>query len=317
MDNISSTSIQEILEAGRIVEARTLLTMHAAAFSEKERSMLVEQLDRLYAEAEALVVQAESLETEGQTQEAKTLYESALLLAVDFPELQSHIKRTEESLALTRAVRLRSQRLRKASQVGRKTPRKNIPRSLLATGLTVCVIAGGALLFFLKTPQPIALSEKTMPAIPVQIAAPQPADPPARADTPAPNTASLAVTPGPPTPTVQENAPEEKPTVAEPAKAPEITELPASPPPASPPEKTLPPATVQPSPAVPEPSKEAVYTVHPGDSLSLIASQQFCDQEAWKKIHALNRERVNDPNKLQPGMQLQLKGIKSRCPSAP
>jgi len=317
LDNISSTSIQEILQAGRIVEARTLLTMHAAAFSEEERSVLVEQLDRLYAEAEVLVVQAESLETEGQTQEAKTLYESALLLAVDFPGLQSHIKRTEESLALTRAVQLRSQRLRKASQAGRKTPHKNIPRSLLATGLTVCVIVGGALLFFLKTPQPIALSEKTIPATPVQITAQQPVDSPARAEAPAQNTASSEVSPGPPTPTVQENAQEEQPTVAEPAKVPEITDLPASQPPTSPPEKTLPPATVQPSPAVPEPSREEVYTVHPGDSLSLIASQRFCDQEAWKKIHALNRERVNDPNKLQPGMQLQLKGIKSRCPSTP
>ncbi len=317
MENISATSIQEILQAGRIVEARTLLTMHASAFSEEERNMLVEQLDRLHAEAEALVVQAEALETEGQTQEAKALYESALLLAVDFPGLQSHIKRTEESLSLTKAVQLRSQRLRKASQAGRKTPQKNTLRSLLAVGLAASVIAGGALLFFLKTPPPMAFSEKTIPAAPVQDAAPQPVDSPADADAPAQHTALLAVSPVPPTPPVEENPPEVEPTAVAPVQVPETIDRPVLQPPTSSPEKPLPTATLPPSPAVPEPRGEEVYTVQLGDSLSLIASHRFCDQEAWKKIHALNRDRVNDPNKLQPGMQLQLKGIRGRCPSSP
>ncbi|MBV5317240.1 MAG: LysM peptidoglycan-binding domain-containing protein [Desulfobulbaceae bacterium] len=314
MDTLSLTSIQELIQAGRIVEARTLLAMHASAFSEEERNLLVQELDRRQAEAATLVAQAEALEIEGQTAEAKALYESVLLLANDFPGIQSHIKRTEESLFLTKAVQRRSQRLRESTRPGRKTPRKNRSMPLIGAGLAASVLAVIFLQFFLKTPQQPTTPDKTRTETPVQLTVSQPASPPPIADSPAPPASTVVVSPAPPVPPLPEKTPEDKPVVAEPLNPPEIILPPTAPAPPAQPEETVPPTTAPPSPATNEQNKEEVYTVQPGDSLSLIALQRLCDQDAWKKIHALNRERVTDPNKLHPGLQLQLKGIKNRCP---
>ncbi len=57
-----------------------------------------------------------------------------------------------------------------------------------------------------------------------------------------------------------------------------------------------------------------VYTVRPGDSLSIIATRELCRQPAWEEIYQRNREVLADPTKLQPGMQLRLDGIENRCP---
>ena len=119
---ISAITIQDTIKAGRIVEARTLLTLESGPLSETERSALDLELTRLHSEAAALVAQAEVMETDGRTEEAKALYESVLLFAVDFPGIQSHIKEMEESLFLTKAVKRRSQRIRESTPIAPPSP---------------------------------------------------------------------------------------------------------------------------------------------------------------------------------------------------
>jgi LysM repeat protein len=46
------------------------------------------------------------------------------------------------------------------------------------------------------------------------------------------------------------------------------------------------------------------YTVQSGDSLSKIAKQFYGDANAYMDIFNANRDKLNDPNKIQPGQQL-------------
>ena len=116
-------------------------------------------------------------------------------------------------------------------------------------------------------------------------------------------------------------------TPPQPAPAPAVQETVLSRPP-SPPADSKPlgeTAPAAPTAAVPAPpaaptAAEAtrpaavVYTVRPGDSLSIIATRELCRQPAWEEIYLRNRDVLADPTKLQPGMQLRLDGIENRCP---
>ena len=118
-------------------------------------------------------------------------------------------------------------------------------------------------------------------------------------------------------PTV-EQPPKEAPTAQETT----TTEQPA-PPMAPEPDRgtTATPATAPIPPATPDtaagddatPAEAIVYTVRPGDSLSIIATRELCRQPAWEEIYERNRDVLADPTKLQPGMQLRLDGIENRC----
>jgi len=46
------------------------------------------------------------------------------------------------------------------------------------------------------------------------------------------------------------------------------------------------------------------YTVQPGDSLSKIAKQFYKDANAYMDIFNANQDKLDDPNKIQPGQQL-------------
>jgi nucleoid-associated protein YgaU len=46
------------------------------------------------------------------------------------------------------------------------------------------------------------------------------------------------------------------------------------------------------------------YTVQAGDSLSKISRQFYGDSNDYMKIFNANRDRLEDPNKIQPGQQL-------------
>lgn len=297
MDPISPATIYDTLQAGRVVEARTLLALHGSIFSEEERRILDQELTRRTVEAEVLVARAEAMEKEGRTEEAKELYESVVLFAADFAGIHSHINRMEESLLLTRAIKKRSQRIRESAPIIPNAPqaKKSVP--LLAGGLALGFVV--VLLFFLGKQPRETPSPKAPQAEQVHIAAIQPAASPEQ--TPAPLSVETRV---------------EQPMPLETMDLPQDTALQAMPPSPrqleeSPARTTEPPpndATVQPT--------DQGYTVRLGDSLTLIAIQQFCNREAWKKIYQLNRERVPDPNKLRPGMQLQIKGIENRCAPA-
>lgn len=293
MQTISSADVRELITAGRIIEARTLLVLDDGALAEDERRALEAELDRLYDEAEGRVAKADALEQAGWTEEAKAAYESVLSVAVDFPGVQDHVKRLDDALALTKAVQRRNRRLRHAPKTGGKTSatKRRLPM-LLGGGLTVAA-AGLFLLFWFapqaqQSPPPVA----TGPDLAVQTTPP-----------PAPVTVRAEPTPTPP----------EQPTVADPVAVPPTDEAPPAA--AAPPTEPTPPAqTPEPAPA-PKPT-DATYTVQAGDSLSLIALRQLCNQGAWKKIHQRNRKAINDPQILMPGTQLQLSGIENHCPQA-
>jgi nucleoid-associated protein YgaU len=46
------------------------------------------------------------------------------------------------------------------------------------------------------------------------------------------------------------------------------------------------------------------YTVKPGDSLSKIAKQFYGDANEYMEIFNANRDKLSDPNKIQPGQEL-------------
>jgi nucleoid-associated protein YgaU len=299
----TSTSIQEMIKEGRIVEARTLLTMQGSCLDTEELQILNLELEQQHAKAETVIAQAEALEIAGKTEEAKALYESVLLFAVDFPGIRDQIKRLNEALLLTKAVKRRSQRIRQASpplkdgSAGRRF--RVVLGAVLAAGL-------GATILFLALPKPqlqrLPHSEKISPEVPeppaiVQSAASSPTPEPAR-----------------PAPALPEKPPAATSAPTEPAVSPQNVLPRQSPAPLTPPENL---AATEPQRALPAdngPKQNDGYTIQPGDSLSLIAERLFCREDLWRKIYKLNRYQIDDPQRLQPGMVLRLDGIESRCP---
>src|ERR1700722_5142374 len=56
----------------------------------------------------------------------------------------------------------------------------------------------------------------------------------------------------------------------------------------------------------PEPASVSrnTYTVKPGDSLSKIAKQFYGDSDDYLRIFEANKDKLNDPNKIQIGQEL-------------
>jgi len=48
------------------------------------------------------------------------------------------------------------------------------------------------------------------------------------------------------------------------------------------------------------------YTVQKGDSLSKIAKEYYGDAREWKKIYEANKERIKNPDLIQPGWVLTI-----------
>lgn len=52
-------------------------------------------------------------------------------------------------------------------------------------------------------------------------------------------------------------------------------------------------------------SKESkTYTVKSGDTLSKIAKEHYGDANRYMEIFNANRDKLSDPNKIQPGQEL-------------
>jgi nucleoid-associated protein YgaU len=66
--------------------------------------------------------------------------------------------------------------------------------------------------------------------------------------------------------------------------------------------------SAQPQPAQTQPAGNGrkVYTVQPGDSLSIIAKRVYGDANQYMKIFEANRDKLQDPNKIYPGQQLTI-----------
>ena len=48
------------------------------------------------------------------------------------------------------------------------------------------------------------------------------------------------------------------------------------------------------------------YTVKAGDSLSKIALREYGDPSRWRQIYEANRDRIKDPDLIQPGWELKI-----------
>jgi nucleoid-associated protein YgaU len=315
VDTITQATIQDMIRAGRIVEARTLLTMQESAFSAEELQGLNLELEQQLARAEAAISQAEELEISGKTEEAKALYESVLLFAVDYPGIQEHIKRLDEALLLTKAVKRRSRRIREFPPAPKEAAAGKRYLTVLGAGLAVG-LSVAILLLVLAKPQPsqVPRSEKTTPVGPLakEKASPEAPVPIAAQQRTVSPALPVAATPAPSLPEKSQDAEAPSP---EPAVLSQ-NELPQSPP-AVPTHSENPAAAAVPTP-LPTPNHQQqkdVYTVRPGDSLSLIAERLFCNEAAWRKIHQLNRDEIADPSILHPGMVLRLNNIENRCPA--
>jgi nucleoid-associated protein YgaU len=58
-----------------------------------------------------------------------------------------------------------------------------------------------------------------------------------------------------------------------------------------------------PPPADPQPER---YTVVAGDSLSKIAKKYYGDASQWRRIYDANRDRIENPDLIQPGWKLAI-----------
>ena len=48
------------------------------------------------------------------------------------------------------------------------------------------------------------------------------------------------------------------------------------------------------------------YTVREGDTLSAIAKREYGDASEWRAIFEANRDRIEDPDRIYPGQDLDL-----------
>jgi hypothetical protein len=58
--------------------------------------------------------------------------------------------------------------------------------------------------------------------------------------------------------------------------------------------------------APPPPPPLRVHVVQPGDTLRNIAARFLGDSRRWREIFQLNRDTIDDPNVIRPGMELQI-----------
>jgi nucleoid-associated protein YgaU len=72
-----------------------------------------------------------------------------------------------------------------------------------------------------------------------------------------------------------------------------------------------PPAELEPS--LPLQTETQYYTVKPGDALSKITKRVLCNQDAWTKLYARNKELIDNPDLLLPGTKLNLQGVENLC----
>lgn len=52
--------------------------------------------------------------------------------------------------------------------------------------------------------------------------------------------------------------------------------------------------------------EQRYYVVKAGDSLSKIAKELLGDADRWPEIVAANKDRIDDPNAIEPGLKLKI-----------
>lgn len=56
----------------------------------------------------------------------------------------------------------------------------------------------------------------------------------------------------------------------------------------------------------PEPEAERTYTVEKGDTLWAISERFYGSGNEWRRIYEANRDRIEDPDVIQPGWELTI-----------
>jgi hypothetical protein len=322
---VTAATIRETLQAGRLIEAGTLLTMGGEELSVEEHREIDDEINRMHTEAKALLAQAEQLEKAGNIEEARRKYGAVQAVAVDFPGIDEHIKRLDEALLLARAVRHRSRRIRSAAH--QAAPQKKRGPMWALVGGSVLILA----LVFV-----VVSDRQQIDQVPSEEAAPPVSDrgdgvPVVAAELvqeAAPGLEAALVAPVQP---VQTTAPVVMTTPSgEPLSGPVVQttleplpELDLAPVGAVVTREDPQPGTQPPDPAAGEsdaadsaPSEEFffTYSVQPGDTLGDIALRQLCWFGAWENIYEQNRELIPGPEKLPVGTILRLDRRDSRCP---
>lgn len=54
------------------------------------------------------------------------------------------------------------------------------------------------------------------------------------------------------------------------------------------------------------PAEPRIYVVKPGDNLSKIARELLGDASRWSEIYEANKDRIEDPNLIHPGQELDI-----------
>lgn len=323
---VEAATIRETLQAGRLIEAGTLLTMAGDLLTEEERRGLHDEVKRLRTEAEALLAEAEQLEKAGQAEEARRQYEAVQALAVDFPGIDEHIKRMDESLFLAQAVRHRSRRIRSAGAGAlMATPKKKrgtmwalVLGSVLVLALVFLLVPG------LQRVDQVPAEKAVTPTIdqaevaalveaePVVAVVPEEEAAPVDGAYPMDSATPVAATVLPVEPAEVLVAEISAEPVQEPEPAVVVIAGEESPP--------LPdhpvPGAREADAVVATETEEAffLYTVQPGDTLGGIAVEQLCRFWAWRDIYTQNRGVIGEPEKLPVGTVLRLDRRDSRCP---
>lgn len=51
------------------------------------------------------------------------------------------------------------------------------------------------------------------------------------------------------------------------------------------------------------------YVVKSGDNLSKIAKELYGDSNRWREIFEANKEQIENPNQIRPGLELLIPGL--------
>ena len=329
------TLIQEKIAAGYIIEAGTLLKLHANNIADEKRNALQQTIAELAAAAEELVNQAKAEENKGNIEEGLRLLHEAEKTVADFPDLQATATRMNDTVALTRALKNRSLRRTKPPnpvKSGRRAPKKLITACLL---IALLIISAW---FIWKSPFSQLAELKTVPQekdatkLLPEIQATSPATPQFKttsveqpiATPPVEETAKnrdavslVQKAPVPPATTNtkasiasavgttgQKNVPDQVIVPLQQASrlsSPSNNQSDKRPPSNQPPPK----------------DSARTYIIQPGDTLSSIANRLFCNEKERGKLYVMNKDRLSDPSSIHPGVEIRLEtdtiNIANRC----
>ncbi|WP_028578850.1 LysM peptidoglycan-binding domain-containing protein [Desulfogranum japonicum] len=291
--------IREKIDNGFIIEAGTLLTAHKKELSNQEVAQFTAEITARKKKADQYMEQSAAAEASGNLQDAIELVYAAAKSVADYPGMRRRLAELQDAITLTGLVKNRSIR-RNAERMAAGRRQSPSPRKRW-----VFVI-----LILLGISSPLIIKQLSPPA----------GSDPANMDSAAPSVFQQEQKIEQPISPRQQEASlsQQQPAPIEPARIEASTE-PQPEAQYEQPDKSVPVDHTEPrtsSPAV-EPKEPRVYIVKKNDTLSHIAIDLFCNEQAVEDLVKLNRHQLRNPNEIFPGMQILLESseisIKNRC----